>query len=80
MYRAKRGARNGIASVQKNAATAERFEKKTNKRGKAFFVLKAANHQVIGQSEAYESETACAAGIASVTQSAKAAGVTDLTA
>lgn len=80
MYKEKRSALNGIASVQKNAGTDGRYEKKVNKAGKPFFVLKAGNHQVIGQSEAYETEKARDGGIASVKKAAASAKTKDATA
>lgn len=66
LYKTKRSALAGIASVQKNSPDAARYETKESKNGKPYFVLKAANHQVIGQSELYESAAACANGIKSV--------------
>jgi hypothetical protein len=42
--------------------------------------LKAANHQVIGTSEMYDSESACDGGIKSVIGNAKLAGLEDRTA
>ena len=68
-YVTKTGAKNGIQSVCKNAFLDIRFERKTAKNGKSFFVLKAANHQVIGQSEMYNSKAAMESGIASVKKS-----------
>ncbi len=79
-YKAKTGAKNGIASVQKNAASADRFEKKTNAKGTSFtFALKAGNQQVIGASESYKTEKARNAGIASVSRNAPGAKVVDTT-
>jgi uncharacterized protein len=52
--------------VRKNAPDAARYEKKTSASGKLHFNLKAANHQVIGSSEMYDSENSRDAGIASV--------------
>jgi uncharacterized protein len=66
LYVAKGSAENGIASVQKNCASDERYERKTAANGKAFFNLKAANHQIIGTSQMYASEASRDAGIASV--------------
>lgn len=65
-YKALDSAHNGIASVQKNSPDDARYERKEAKNGKPYFVLKAANHQVIGNSEMYESEAARENGIASV--------------
>jgi uncharacterized protein YegP (UPF0339 family) len=78
-YKAKTGAKNGIASVMKNAATPGRFEKKATGKGKTFFVLKAGNQQVIGTSEVYETERARDAGIASVGKNAPGAKIDDKT-
>ena len=66
MYKAKASALNGIDSVKKNSPDEKRYAKATSKNGKFYFTLKAANHQVIGNSEMYETEKACAAGIKSV--------------
>lgn len=79
MYKAKDGALNGIESVKTNAPHVERFESKTSTNGKPYFVLKAANHQVIGQSEMYSSETARDSGIKSVQTTAPSARVDDTT-
>ena len=56
----------GIASVQRNSVLEAQFERKAAKNGKHYFVLKAKNHQVIGQSEMYESQSALENGIKSV--------------
>jgi len=66
LYKAKGSAENGIASVQANCSDDERYEKKTSSNGKAFFNLKAANHQIIGSSQMYASDAARDGGIASV--------------
>ena len=66
LYRTKASAENGIASVRANCGTDTRFELKSSKNGKLFFNLKAANQQIIGTSEMYESERAREVGIASV--------------
>lgn len=79
-YKAKAGAENGVASVRKNAPDAMRFEKKSSSNGKPYFVLKAANHEIIGTSEMYESEAARDNGVKSVMSNAPDAKVVDLTA
>lgn len=66
LYHAKSSAENGIASVQANSGLEERYEKKVSSNGKPYFNLKAGNHQVIGTSKLYESDAACAEGIAAV--------------
>lgn len=55
-YKDKSSAEKGIASVQKNGADPSNFEKKEASNGKFYFVLKAGNGQVIGQSQQYKSE------------------------
>lgn len=57
---------NGIESVKKNAAEDARYEKLNSSNGKPYFTLKAANGQVIGKSQMYESEASRDNGIASV--------------
>lgn len=79
MYEAKPSAQNGIESVKKNAADPGRFDKLVNQAGKPYFVLKAGNNQVIGQSQAYASEASRDAGIAAVGAAANGASVSDLT-
>jgi uncharacterized protein len=79
MYIARSSAENGIASVKKNASDDARYARKSSTNGKAFFVLRAANNQVIGQSEMYESERARDAGIQSVKNSAPDASTVDST-
>lgn len=65
-YEAKASAENGIASVQKNSSDEARYEVKTAKDGRFYFNLKATNGQVIGTSQMYTTESACAGGVASV--------------
>ena len=65
-YDSKAGAEGGIESVRKNGPDAKNFEKKTSSASQPFFVLKAANAQIIGMSEMYSSEAARDNGIASV--------------
>lgn len=62
----KNGAENGIASVTSNGGDENRFEKKEAANGKFYFVLKAANGQIIGQSQQYKTESGCHNGISSV--------------
>lgn len=80
MYTTKRAALNGVASVQKNSSEGSRYDRRVSKSNKPYFVLKAGNHQVIGQSEMYESERAMENGIKSVTKNGPGAKVEDLTA
>jgi uncharacterized protein len=77
MYESKASAQNGIASVQKNAATDARFSKLVAKDGSPYFVIKAGNHQVIAQSQMYASESARDNGIDSCKTNAPGAVVDD---
>ena len=79
LYKAKSSAEGGIASVQANCSTEERYERKTASNGKWFFNLKAANHQVIGTSEMYNSESSRETGIASVKTNGSSTTVKDKT-
>jgi uncharacterized protein len=79
MYESKASAQNGIASVQKNAPNADRYEKLVAKDGSPYFVIKAGNHQVISQSQMYASESARDSGIDSCKTNAPSAAVDDQT-
>ncbi len=79
-YADKSGAKNGIESVRKNSADDGRFERKTSSNDKPFFNLLAANGQVIGTSEMYESEASRENGIESVKKNAPDAETVDETA
>jgi len=79
MYKAKSGAKNGIASVQNNAASDDLYERKTSSNDKHYFVLKAKNKQVIGQSQMYASSSSAEKGIDSVKKNGPDAGVEDQT-
>ncbi len=70
-YKDRAGCKNGIESVRKHSAKDTFFEKKTSTDGKAYFVLKASNGQVIGTSQRYSSPASCNNGIASVQRHAK---------
>ena len=78
-YKAKASAKNGIASVQTNAPIDERFDRRTSKSDQPYFVLKAANHEIIGTSEMYSSKSAMENGIRSVRENAPTAATADLT-
>ena len=65
MYETKASALNGIESVKKNAPDDARYDRLTGKNDAPYFVLKAGNHQVIGNSQMYASESSRDNGIAS---------------
>lgn len=79
MYSSKSAALNGIASIQANCGEDSQFECKTSSNGKAYFVVKAKNHQVIGQSQMYESESGCQNGMESVKTNGCCTEIKDLT-
>ncbi len=79
MYESKASAMNGIESIKKNAGNADQFERLVSKSSKPYFVIKAGNHQVIGQSQQYESEAGRDNGIESVMKNAPDADIVDLT-
>jgi uncharacterized protein YegP (UPF0339 family) len=79
LYTSKSGATGGIESVRKNAPLDERYERKTSSAGDPYFVLKAANGEIIGKSEMYSATAAMENGIASVKTNAPDANVDDLT-
>jgi uncharacterized protein YegP (UPF0339 family) len=79
-YKSKASCQNGVASVQKNSPDAGQFEAKQGSNGKHYFVLKAANKQVIGTSQMYSSEAAMKNGIASVQKNGPTAAVEDISA
>jgi uncharacterized protein YegP (UPF0339 family) len=66
MYVAKTSALQGIESVRTNAGDDARYERRSSSQNQPYFVLKAANHQVIGSSEMYSSPGAMEQGIQSV--------------
>ena len=77
-YSSKKGCDNGIESVRKNAAVPERFEKTQTAGGKFRFNLKAANSQVIGVSQNYDSESGLDNVIKSVAKNAPDEKVVEL--
>lgn len=79
LYKTRASAENGIASVQANSADDARYERKTATNGKFCFTLKAANHQVIGTSEIYETAPARDKGIESVKNNGSSTNVKDKT-
>jgi hypothetical protein len=79
-YQSKDGALGGIESVRKNAPLDQRYERRTASNGDPYFVLKAANHQVIGKSEMYSSQAAMENGIESVKRNAPEDTLEDQTA
>jgi uncharacterized protein YegP (UPF0339 family) len=76
-YVSKAGCEAGISSVKANAKTGSNYEKKTSSNSKYYFNLKAANGQVIGTSEMYETSAGRDNGIESVKSNAPGASVVE---
>jgi len=77
-YKDKAGCENGIQSVIKNGADESKFEIKESTNGKQYFVLKAGNGQIIGQSQLYKTESGLKNGIASIGKNVVDAKIKDL--
>ncbi len=78
VYEEKPSALAGIESVRKNGPDDANFEMRISALDQPYFVLKAANQQVIGKSEMYSSDAAARNGIESVKKNCGSAEVTDL--
>jgi len=78
-YVQKVSCRKGIESVKANAQEDCRYDKRTAVNGKAYFVLKAKNGEIIGKSQLYSSKSDMENGIASVKFNAPAAEIIDKT-
>lgn len=76
-YESKESAMDGIESVRRNVESSENFEEKTGKDGHPYFVLVAANNQVIGRSQMYSSRAAMRKGIACVRKNSPVADIID---
>ena len=76
-YAGKASCNAGIESVRANAQDDSRFERLSAVNGKFYFNLKAANTQVVGVSQMYESAATRDNGIASVKTNAPDATVED---
>lgn len=79
MYKAKASAQNGIESVKKNSPDDGKFERKKSASDQPYFVLKAANGEILGRSQMYASEATMEKGIDSVKKNGPTAAVDDLT-
>ena len=78
-YVAKSGCQNGIQSAQQHSPYDRFYVRQTTTRNEPYFVLRAANNQVIGVSEAYSSTQARDNGIDAVKRHGPSAGTVDLT-
>jgi uncharacterized protein YegP (UPF0339 family) len=78
-YSTKANCLNGADSVRENSQNDKMYESKVSANNKYYFVLKAANNQIIGTSQMYENTTGMDSGIASVMKNAPDAAVDDTT-
>ncbi len=78
MYTQKQNAKNGIESVQENCGLDKRYDRRTSTANEPYFVLKAANDKIIGNSEMYSSTAARDNGIESVKTNGKTTNIEDL--
>src|SRR5690606_1059877 len=69
-YSSKQGCQSGIASVKKNSTDINRYQLLKSENDKFYFTLKAANGEIIGVSELYNSTSARQNGIDSVMKNA----------
>lgn len=76
-YKSMKSCANGIESVRKNSQDEGRFECRSARDGRQYFVLKAANGQEIGRSQLYKSASGCRNGMDSVARHAKGAKVVE---
>jgi len=79
LYTTRAACENGIASVQKNCEDEAKYERRKQKDGQDYFILKAGNHQEIGRSEAYTSPAGMENGIESVKKNGPSTEVKDKT-
>jgi uncharacterized protein len=79
LYTQKHNAENGIESVRANATDDARFDRRRSVDGEPYFVLKAANGEIIGTSEMYSSTSAVVRGIAAVKKNSQFTPIDDQT-
>ncbi|MFA5679037.1 MAG: YegP family protein [Pseudomonas sp.] len=77
-YKSKSSCLNGVESVKTNAPDDGRYERKESGAGKFMFNLKAANHQVIGTSQQYQTAASRDNGIESIKNHAPEAKVVEV--
>ena len=76
-YKSRTSCANGIESVRTNSQDKNKFECRTAKDGRSYFILKAGNGQEVGRSQMYKSDSGCRNGMASVARNATDAKVED---
>ena len=78
-YKTRRGVKNGIQSVSKHGPNCLQYDMKMDRRKQYYFLLKSANHKIIGKSESYTRAAKMEKGIQAVMKYASKAKVHDLT-
>lgn len=79
LYTTKNGALHGIQSVKVNSPIESRYARLTSSDDKYYFLLKAANNEIIGRSETYNTQQARENGIQAVKRVGPTAPVNDQT-
>ncbi|MFO0968389.1 MAG: YegP family protein [Gemmataceae bacterium] len=77
VYHSKAAAKIGIESVKKNGGAADRYDRRQSKNDHPYFVLLAANKEIIGASQMYSSKSSMENGIKSVRKNAAKATVVE---
>jgi hypothetical protein len=77
MYSSNSACFNGIESVRNNCPDDIRYERKESVNNKHYFVLKASNGQIIGNSEMYASKAGMENGIESVKKNGRTTTVVE---
>ena len=80
LYAARENAEKGIQSARANGPEEDRYERKLSAKQQPYFLLKAANGQIIGVSEMYETEQSRDDGIRSVMTHSASEAIDDRTA
>ena len=78
-YTAKSSAQVGVESVRVNSPVDGRYDRRESSKDEPYFVLKAANGEIIGKSEMYSSTSAMENGIESVKTNGPSAPFEDIT-
>jgi uncharacterized protein YegP (UPF0339 family) len=78
-YTKKDSAHDGIASVKENASDGDRYDRRESSDDQCYFVLLAANNEIIGTSEMYKTTGSREDGIAAVVKTAPTAPADDQT-
>lgn len=78
-YKSKQSTKVGISSVIENIVLAERFAHHSKKNGQVYFQLKAANGEVIADSQVYDDQASMETDIESLMKDVPKASILDLT-